>query len=178
VSEDAQVGWEVGEHGAGFASFHVEDELTVHFLGVHGVKSIKKLISIEELVNDCNETSGTVISEVDEDVVSCSALKNLLSASGGRVTSKDSKEVLGIDITTLVVNNAASINVLTVWLVEDLSWERIFWVVGKIIESHSDNVVRINTIFNEELVSVANIGLVAIVVVEVGSCQQDGVSVS
>jgi hypothetical protein len=178
VSEDAEVCWEVGEHGAGFASFHVEDELVVHLLGVHGVKSAKKLVSVEEVINDCNETSGTVVSEVYEDVVSGSALKNLLSASGGRVTSEDSEEVLGIDIITLVVNNAATINVLTVWLVEDLSWERIFWVVGEIIESHGDNVVRINTVLNEELVSVANIGLVAIVVVVVGSCQQDGVNLS
>jgi hypothetical protein len=176
VSKDAEICWEAGEHGAGFASFHVEDELTVHLLGVHGFKSTKKLVSVEEVVNDCNETSATVISEVYEDVVSGSALKNLLSASGGRVTSEDSEEVLGIDIITLVVNNAATINVLTVWLVEDLSWERIFWVIGEIIESHGDNVVRINTVLNEELVSVANIGLVAIVVVEVGSCQQDGVS--
>jgi hypothetical protein len=176
VSKDAEICWEAGEHGAGFASFHVEDELIVHLLGVHGVKSTKKLVSVEEVVNDCNETGATVISEVDEDVVSGSALKNLLSASGGRVTSEDSKEVLGIDIITLVVNNAATINVLTVWLVEDLSWERIFWVVGEIIESHGDNVIRINTVLNKEVVSVANIGLVAIVVVVVGSCQQDGVS--
>jgi hypothetical protein len=38
MSEDAQVGWEVGEHGAGFASFQVEDELAVHLLGVHGLE--------------------------------------------------------------------------------------------------------------------------------------------
>jgi hypothetical protein len=178
VSEDAEVCWEVGEHGARFASFHVEDELLVHLFGVHGVKSTKKLVSVEEIVNDCNETSATVISEVDEDAVSSSALKNLLSASGGRVTSEDSEEVLGIDIRTLVVNNTASINVLTVWLVEDLSWERILWVVGEIIISHGDNVVRIDTVLNKEVVSVANIGLVAIVVVVVGSCQQDGMNVS
>jgi hypothetical protein len=178
VSKDVKVGWEVGEHGARFASFHVEDELAVHFLGVHGFKGVEELVSVEELVNDSNETSTTVISEVNEDIVSSSALKNLLSTSGLGITGEDSKEVLGIDISTLVVNNATSINVFTVWLVEDLSWERIFCVVGDIVIGHSDDVVRINTMLNKEVISMTNIGLVAIVVVVVGSCQQDSVDIS
>jgi len=178
VSEDAQVGWEVGEHGAGFAGFEVEDELAVHFLGVHGVEGVEELIGVEEFVNDGNKAGSSVISEVNEDVVSRGTLEDLLSASGSGVTSEDTEEVLGVDIGTFVVNNAASVDVVTVWLVENFSWERIFRVVGDIVEGHGDNVVWVDTVCDESLISVANIGLVAIVIVVVGTGQQDGVDVS
>ena len=126
MSEDAEVGWEVGEHGARFASFHVEDKLLVHLIGVHGLEGTEELISIEIVINDGNETSTSVISEVNENVVFGSALKDFLSASGLGVTGEDSKEVLGVDISTLVVNNTAFVDVFTVWLVENFSWVWVF----------------------------------------------------
>jgi len=178
VSEDVKICWEASEHGARFASFHIEDELLVHLFGVHGLEGAEELVSIEEFIDDGNETSTTVISEVDEDIISSSALKDFLSASGNRVTSEDSEEVLGIDISTLVVNNAASINIISIWLVENFSWERILRTVSNIIISQGDNVIRIHAVLNKELVSVTNISLVAIVVEIVGSCQQNSVYVS
>jgi hypothetical protein len=171
VSEDVQVGWETGEHRAGFAGFHIEDEFLVHFLGVHGLEGVKELISVKEVINDSNEAGGSVISEVDEDVVVSGTLKDLLPLGCGGVTSENSEEVVSSDIIALIVDNTASIDVVTVWLVENFSWERILRVVGNIIDIHGDIVVRVNTVTYENLIRVADIVLVAVVVIVVGSGQ-------
>ena len=173
---DVDVLVQLGEHGARLASFEVEDELVVHLLFMHGIQSLVEVISVEVAVDDSNQTDGTVIREVDENVVVFSALEDLLATGGGGITGKGSKEVSWGDIFAGVVNLDTSINVLAVWLVEDLTLVWVGVVVSDIIISESDDVIFMDTILLQDLISVEDIRLMAVVSVAVGTGDQDSPS--
>jgi len=168
---------EVFEHGARFAGFDVNDHFTVLLVVAHVLQSSNEVIGIEVFGGESNKTSGTVIREVDEDVVVLGALEDLLALGGSGISFEDGQEVGGGDISSLIVDLNTSIDVLTglqqTGLVKDLAGEGVLLVVSDIIISHSDDVFFRNAIALQELVSMEDIRLMSVVPVSIGTSDKD-----
>ena len=70
------------------------------------------------------------------------------------------------------------VHVVSVHRVEQLSWERITLVVGDIVIGESDDIVGRNAVGTKDGVSVADVRLMAIVLVSVGASDDDDVGVT
>jgi hypothetical protein len=178
------LGEEAFEHRSRFASFEVEDQLAVFVVLAHPVQGGDEVVGIKVLTGESNKTRSTVIREVDEDVVLFSGFEDLLSLLlEGFTSSEDVQEVLGSDISTRVVDLDSGINISSgsSWvsgLVEDLTREWVGLGVSNIVISESDDVVSFETVFNQTLISVEDIGLMSVVVVSVGTSNEDGITSS
>jgi hypothetical protein len=172
---------EVFEHGARFTGFDVENHLLVHLVVVHKVQGLDEVIGIKviRVARESNETSGTVISKVDKDVVFSGTLEDFLATSSLGISLKDGQEVLGGDILSLIVDLDTSIDVLTGLqegrLVVDFTGPWVFRVVGDIVISHSDDVFSRISVFDQDLIGMEDIRLMSVVVVVVGTGNEDGV---
>jgi len=169
------------EHGAGFTGFNIENHFLVHLVVVHEVQGLDEVVSIEVIraSREGNETNGTVISKVDKDVVFSSALEDLLATSSLGIALEDGQEVLGGDISSLIVDLDTSIDVLTGLqerrLVVDFTGPGVFRVVGDIVISHSDDVSSRDAVVSQDLVGMEDIRLMSVVVVVVRTGNEDGV---
>jgi len=121
-----------------------------------------------------------MISEVDEDFGVGIGLKNLtISTSDFSSLALDNgEEVFWGDILTSVIDVAASIHILSVWLVEDFAWEWVLGVVCDIIIGEGDDLIFGDSVFLHNLIGVADIGLMSVVAVGVGTSYEDGPMVS
>jgi hypothetical protein len=169
---------EVVEHGAGFAGFNIDDHFLVHVVVMHENQSIIEILSIKIGGGEGDETSGTVISEIDEDVVFSSALEDSVATNLGGIALEDGQEVFGGDFLLAIVDLDASVDILAFTvsgLVEDLASEGVLEVVGNIVKGKSDDVVSGNSVVNQDLISVENVRLMSVVVVSLGSGNEDSV---
>jgi len=82
-----------------------------------------------------------MISEVDEHFAISIALEHLVSTSGDRISLKDGKEVLWGDLSAFIVNVNSPVDISSVRLVENLSWEWIFRVGCNIVIGEGDDLV-------------------------------------
>jgi len=155
--------------------------LVVFVVLAHPVQGGDKVVGIKVFSGESNKVASTVIREEDEDVVSGGGFKNFLSLLlEGFRSLKDIQEVLGSDVSTRVVDLDSSIDILS-WsssisgLVEDLSWEWVGFTVGNIVISENDDVVFVETVVNQRLISMEDISLMSVVVVSVGTSNEDSV---
>jgi hypothetical protein len=174
-------GQETLEHGAGLASFHVEDELAVHLLGEHALESSVEARGLEVGANrEGNDAGSSVVSEEDEDIILRSRLEDLASGlDASRVAGDDVDEGVSGHIVAGVVLLAASINIvagctLSSGLVEELALGRVLRVVGNVVKVHHNNALRGDTAILHNLEGVASISLVTIVVIAIGTGNNDG----
>jgi hypothetical protein len=148
---------------------------------VHVVEGLEQVISVKVIIisGESDETGCTVISEVDKDVVLGSGLEDLLATNSSGIASEDSEEISGVDISSLIIDLDASINILSFLqkrrLVENLAGEGVFRVIGDIIVSHSDDVFRGKSVSLQDLISMEDISLMSVVVVIVGTSNEDGI---
>ena len=108
-----------------------------------------------------------MVSIVDEDLGVGVGLENWLSTGGGRVSFEDSKEVGCVNLSSRVGNVILEIDILSVWLVEDLSWEWVASVLGNIVIGHEDDVGLWDSVFLHDLVGMMDIRLMSVVAVGV-----------
>jgi len=118
-----------------------------------------------------------VISEVHEHLGLAVGSQDGTRSSVG-VTSHGSHEVLRSDVSARVVNLEVTSDIRTVSSVEELTWERILSVVSDIVVHHKDDVIVRDTVLLHDLVSVGSISLVSVVVVTVGTGNNDSPVVS
>mgnify|MGYP000397715828 CR=1 FL=1 len=169
--EDIDVGGEQAlEHRSRLARLHVEHELLVHLVVVHGLEPVVEVLGVEEVtVGELDDASTSVVDEVDEDLVVGATLEDLAAGLFG-VASDDVKEELGGDNGALVVHLASVVHIdargaLGGGLVEQLARERVFLVVGDVVLHHEDDVALGHATGLDNLVCVAGVGLVAVVAV-------------
>ena len=81
--------------------------------------------------------------------------------------------MLASDVTTSVFNSGASINILTIRLVEYLSWERVLRVISDVIINHENYIFLGDSVILNDMISVMSIGLMAIIVVLVRASNND-----
>lgn len=84
-----------------------------------------------------NETWGTVVSKVKEDLRVLVRLENWSTSSGG-ITLKDVDDVGSGGLSSTIVDLTSGINIISLstlwgWLVENLAWEWVLSAVGNII---------------------------------------------
>lgn len=85
-----------------------------------------------------------MIREENEYLAVLIALKDFtisLSSICSSITLEDIQEYLWSDIGSLVVNIATSIDIRSIWFVEELSLEWIFSVVGDIVISKNNDLI-------------------------------------
>lgn len=109
-----------------------------------------------------------MVNKVDKDLGVFISVKNG-AGSCGRVTLEHGKEVLRSNISTRVSNDTSIINVVTVWLVEELSGERVVSAAGNVVIHHQDDVLSGDTVSDHKLVGVGSVGLMPVVVVASGA---------
>lgn len=101
------------------------------------------------------------------------------STDCGSISSQDRQIVGSSGIVTLVIDDASFIVINSWsggWLVVQGVGVWVVWAFCNIIVAEDDDLVSIEfSIVDQHVVSVADIGLVAIVSESVGSCDQDGV---
>jgi len=168
---DVQVVLEnVLEHGSRLASLDVDDHFFVHLVLVHEFEGFMELIGVKVSTGwHSNETWGTVVSKVEENLGVFVRFENW-SIGGGGITLKDVDDVGGGSLSSLIVDLTSGIDILTWsslcgWLVENLTWEWVFSAVGNIIVGKMDDLVLWDTVLLQDLVSVAGISLMSVVAV-------------
>ena len=95
-----------------------------------------------------------MISKVQEHFIGGGGLQDLGEGSR-RLSLQDGEVVFWGNVGTLVVDNTSSVDIISVWLVENLSWERILSVLGNIVVSEVDNVLWSISVLDSDLVGVA-----------------------
>mmetsp|Transcript_17551 Transcript_17551/g.29617 ORF Transcript_17551/g.29617 Transcript_17551/m.29617 type:complete len:380 (+) Transcript_17551:298-1437(+) len=170
---------DVLEHGAGLAGLDVDDHLLVHLVGVHVLEGLVQLVSVEvSSGGHGNESGGSVVSEVEEDLGVLVGVEHLSSSSLG-VSLENSEDVGGGNIFALVVDAASLIDIGALdsslgGLVEELSGEGVHGGVGDIIVGEVDDLVLGDAVLLENLEGVAGVSLMSVVVESVGSSNNDG----
>ena len=118
-----------------------------------------------------------MISVDDKDVVIAVACQDFWNLRR-RVAVKNAEEsVHGTEITR-VVKDTIMVHVVSVYRVEQLAWEWIALVVGDVVKGQSDNVVGTNSVGTKDGVGVADVSLMAVVLVPIGSSDDDDVGVA
>lgn len=110
-----------------------------------------------------------MVSEVDEDLRLAIRLEDLAVASSDLrcMTLDDGEEVFWGDSGSLVVDVATSIDILSVWFIEDFAWEWVLRIVCNVVVSQGDDLILWNSILFHYLIGVADISLMTIVSVTV-----------
>jgi hypothetical protein len=114
-----------------------------------------------------------VVGEVEEDLIGGGGLEDLWKGGGG-LTLEDGEVVDWVDSSSGIVDDTPGVDVGSIGLVVELTWERVAWVIGDIIVGEVDDFVGLVTGELEDLVGVARVGLMSVVPVSVGSGDDDG----
>ena len=101
--------------------------------------------------------------KVDEDLGVRVGLEDLAVT----LSFEDREELRWGHVATGVVDGASGVDIITVWLVEDLSWEWVLGVVGNIVLREDDDLVLWDTVVLHDVEGVADVGLVSVVPVSV-----------
>jgi len=170
---------DVLEHGSRLTSLDVDGHLLVHLVLVHELEGLMELIGVKVSTGwHSNESWGTVVSEVEEDLGVLVGLKDWSTSSGG-ISLKNVDNVGSGGLASFVVDLAALIDInswssSSGWLVEELSLEWVRSRVGNIIVRKVDDLVLWDTVLLHDLVGVASISLMSVVVESVGSSNNNG----
>lgn len=113
-----------------------------------------------------------MIWEVDKEFGLRVCGENFSTSSLG-ITSQDSQKLFWGNILTSVVNLDASVDIATIGMIVNLAWEGVLRVVGDVVIHEDDDVVGAHASFNEDLVSVSDISLMAIVPVSIWAGNKD-----
>ena len=81
------------------------------------------------------------------------------------LTLDDSQEILWSDISSSIVNLAASVDILSIGFIEDLSWEWVLRIVSNVIIGKSYDVLWVKSMLDKDLIGMANVSLMSIVAV-------------
>jgi len=69
-----------------------------------------------------------------------SRLENFLSPSKLRISSQDSIEIISRSLSMGIINGDTTIDIITVWFVEDFTREWVLGISWDIVIGHHDNV--------------------------------------
>lgn len=110
-----------------------------------------------------------MIGKVDEDLGVGIGLEDFSVSTSdfSGLSLNDGEEILWGNISTFIVDVATSVDILAVWLVEDLAWEWILRIVRNVIISQGDDLIFWDSVLLHNLIGVADIGLMTIVAVTV-----------
>jgi len=157
------------------AGLNVEDEVLEELPGGHLVESVLHLGSIEiATIGEADSTLRAVIVEEDKHVILISRLESLAAADARHIlTSKDLDEVLASDKVASEILRNTVIHIRAVGLVDDLTGLGVLRVTSDIILHHNDDVLVGNTHLVDNLIGVADISLVTIVVITIGTSSKN-----
>ena len=79
------------------------------------------------------------------------------------VSFQDGEEGCWSHVSTFVINLAAAVNIAAVGLVVQLTLEGILAAVGDVVVGEGDDVVGGVAVLEEDLISMANVGLVPVI---------------
>jgi len=163
------------EDGTSEASLNVEDEILVHLVGGHLVESALHLGGIEvAAVGEADGALRAVIVEEDKHVILIGRLEALAAADASHIlTSKDLDEVLAVDKSASEILRNSGIHIRAVGLVDDLTGLGVLRVTSNIILHHNDDVLIRDTHLVDDLIGVADISLVTIVVITIGTSSKN-----
>jgi len=157
------------------AGLNVEDEVLVKLLGGHLVEQVLHLSSIKiTTTREADGTLRTVIVKEDKNVILLSRLKSLAAADARHIlTSKDLDEVLAVDKTASEILRNSGVHIRASGLVDDLSALGVLRVISNIILHHNNDVLIRNTHLVDNLIGMANISLVTIVIITIGTSSKN-----
>ena len=122
-----------------------------------------------------------MVGEEQEDIVVFGGFEDFsaaFSSDCGFVTLEDAQEESWVDAASFIVNDNACVDIDSGvgvgGFVEDFALEGIFNVVGDVIIGEGDDAFWGESVFFEDLVSVEDIGLVAIIGPGIGAGDQNG----
>lgn len=114
-----------------------------------------------------------MVREVDEHGVGGGREEGFVVARVGGLSAEDFYEDFGGHVFAFVVDLASFVDVLSRSterrFIEELSWEWVLAVTSNIIISHGNNILWFHAFGDENLVGVADVGLVTVVPESVGT---------
>lgn len=111
-----------------------------------------------------------MISEIKENVIVFSGFEDSSRTDLSKsllISSENTDVVSRIDIFTFVIDFTASIDIFTVGLIEESSLERVLFVVCDVVVNEDNNVFRLETLLDQGMVCMTNIGLMSVVFITI-----------
>jgi hypothetical protein len=136
-----------------------------------------KVLGIEVLRWECNETGSAMVGKVQEHSIVLSRLEDTSTSDSSRISTEDGEIVLWSYILSRVVDNTPNIHIITLCgsglIVQGPTQGVLRTIHGIIVRKH-DDVLGLVPVTHQDLVGVACVGLVTVVPEAIGAGHEDG----